>query len=44
MMRERAIEDKPEILEFIPDQHKTQMMCEKVLEKHTQVIEFVPDQ
>ena len=30
-MCERAVEDKPENLEFVPDRFKTQKMCEEAV-------------
>ena len=44
MMCERAVEDKQETLEFVPDYYKIQMMCETAVKKYTPVIEFLPDQ
>ena len=42
-MCERAIKDKSETLEFIPDHFKTQNMCDKAVEEGPCALEFVPD-
>ena len=42
-MCERAIKDKSETLEFIPDHFKTQNMCDKAVEEGPCALEFAPD-
>ena len=42
-MCERAIEDEPETLEFVPDHFKAQEMCDKAVEEDPCALEFVPD-
>ena len=42
-MCERAIEDEPETLEFVPDHFKAQEMCNKAVEEDPCALEFVPD-
>ena len=42
-MSERAVEDKTEALEFVPDHLKTKGMCEKAVEKYPSILIFVLD-
>ena len=42
-MCEKAVENEPGTLIFVPDHLKTQRMCERAVEKYTRAIESVPD-
>ena len=42
-MCDKAVDDDPNALEFIPDQYKTQEMCDKAVDDYSVAIEFVPD-
>ena len=42
-MCERAVEDEPEALKFVPNHLKTKEMYERVIEKYPYKLEFVPD-
>ena len=42
-MCERAVEDEPEALEYVPDNLKTHMMCEKAIENEPYNLKVVPD-
>ena len=41
-MCEKAVENEPRSLKFIPDHFKTQGMCERAVEKFPRDLEFVP--
>ena len=42
-MCEKAVEDEPDTLKFVPDDFKTQRMCERAVEDEPETLEFVPD-
>ena len=42
-MCERAVEDEPETLKFVPDHFKAQEICDKAVEEDPCALEFVPD-
>ena len=43
-MCEKAVEEFPGALEFIPDHFKMQEICERVAEKYPSWFIYVPDQ
>ena len=42
-MCEKAVEDEPETLEYVPNHFKTQGMCEKAVENEPYSLKFVSD-
>ena len=42
-MCEKTVENEPEALWHVPDQHKTQWMCQKAVEEGSYNLKFVPD-
>ena len=42
-MCERAVEDNPCTLEFVPDKCKMKEMCERAVGDYPWALEFVPD-
>ena len=42
-MCERAIEDEPDTLQYVPGHLKTQGMCERAVEDEPDTLGFVPD-
>ena len=42
-MCEKAVEDEPEALEYVPNHFKTQEMCERAIENEPYSLKFVPD-
>ena len=43
MMCERAVEKYTQVIEFVPDQYKTQGMCNEAVEPYPCILKFVPD-
>ena len=41
-MCEKAVENKPRSLKFVPDHFKTQEMCNEAIEKAPWLLEYVP--
>ena len=42
-MCNKAVDNYPHSLEFVPECYKTQKMCDKAVEKHPTTIKYVPD-
>ena len=42
-MCERAVEEKPCVLKFVPDPLKTQKRCDAAVEKDPWLVKYVPD-
>ena len=42
-MCDKAVDDNVSVLEFVPDQYKTQEMCIKAVDDYTNILELVPD-
>ena len=42
-MHEKAVEDEPEALEYVPNYFKIQKMCERAIEEGLYNLKFVPD-
>ena len=42
-MCNKAVDNYPHSLEFVPEFYKTQKMCDKAVEKHPTTIKYVPD-
>ena len=42
-MCERAVEDEPATLEFVPDRFKNQEMCKKAVEERSYMLKDIPD-
>ena len=42
-MSNKAVDNYPHPLEFVPDCYMTQEMCDKVVNTHSYTIEFVPE-
>ena len=42
-MCERAVEDEPETLEYVPDHLKTQEMCDEAVGRESYTLRYVPD-
>ena len=42
-MCERAVEDEPATLEFVPDRFKNQEMCKKAIEECSYMLKDMPD-
>ena len=42
-MCNRAVQSKPEVLEYVPDQFKTQEMCNRAVQSEHEVLGYVPD-
>ena len=42
-MCNKAVDNYPHSLEFIPECYKTQKMCDKAVDKHPTTIKYVPD-
>ena len=42
-MCNKALNNDPRALEFVPDYYKTQEMCYKVVNPHSSTIQFVPE-
>ena len=43
-MCNEAVEKRPWMLEYVPDQYKTQKMCNKAVQSEPWMLEHVPDQ
>ena len=43
MMCERAVEDRPWVLEYVPDHFKTQEICDKAVRDDLYFLQYVPD-
>ena len=39
----KAVDNYPPALEFVPECHKTQKMCDKAIDIYTSTIKFVPE-
>ena len=42
-MCNKAVDNYPHSLEFVPECYKTQKMCDKAVDKHPTTIKYVPD-
>ena len=42
-MCERALEDEPDSLEFVPDNLKTKTMCERAVEEFLGALQLISD-
>ena len=42
-MCDKAVEEDPGLLEYVPDQYKTQEMCDKAVEEDPRLLKYVPD-
>ena len=42
-MCDKAVDDNPDALDFVPDRYKTQEMCDKVVDDYSVALEFVMD-
>ena len=42
-MCDKAVDDNPDALAFVPDRYKTQEMCDKVVDDYSVALDFVMD-
>ena len=42
-MCNKAVDNYPNALKFVPECYKTQEMCDKVVNTHSSTIQFVPE-